>query len=619
MKLASFLCYLLFVLSTSSGQVRHDLFVPVGAWDSLDATYYLPATPPPPAGYPAILFVHGFGLNKDWDTSNCYYYSAAGYLAMCFSVRGHGNSTGLSGIMGPQERGDLAPVISFLRGLPDVDTDRVGIVGGSQGGLHGLWAIADRLPVHAVSSDVIVPGWASDMLMNGCIRRTLLLLIKTNGVRYSTARDSLWDFLRTDAYDSLLARFPAGRDLDTGQLYPGTTPLLSLLKWQDHYFSAEKGLDLYNRYGSTKKLYAGTQGHFSDPADAERLYQSDQVTRWMNHFLKGEENGILDGPGFTYAFSSLPMDSAGYFTWTRTSTPLWPPDGVRPVRFYPGPDSMLTYVPPVTEAGSFRVDNLYSNSAYTFETGYIEGFTGPNMEAALPKMRVSFETLPLPNDLLLAGAPVVHLFINSGSTQFPLHTQIYEVDTAGATYFVARADFIARHWTQGATREIDVIGIPHTHRFHAGNRIRIEFTNIDRTNRKLLGEFPFVLPVFSTASATVYADRLHPSYVELPLMGSPLSVGTDADALPVSVRLEQNYPNPFNPATVIRYSLFVTGSITLKVYDLLGREVAMLVDGVREAGEHAVHWDASGVAPGIYLCRLTTPAANIGRKMIFLK
>jgi hypothetical protein len=117
----------------------------------------------------------------------------------------------------------------------------------------------------------------------------------------------------------------------------------------------------------------------------------------------------------------------------------------------------------------------------------------------------------------------------------------------------------------------------------------------------------------------VYADRLHPSYVELPLMGSPLSVGTDADALPVSVRLEQNYPNPFNPATVIRYSLFVTGSITLKVYDLLGREVAMLVDGVREAGEHAVHWDASGVAPGIYLCRLTTPAANIGRKMIFLK
>jgi hypothetical protein len=85
------------------------------------------------------------------------------------------------------------------------------------------------------------------------------------------------------------------------------------------------------------------------------------------------------------------------------------------------------------------------------------------------------------------------------------------------------------------------------------------------------------------------------------------------------IRLEQNYPNPFNPSTVIRYTLLVTGNMTLKIYDLLGSEVATLVDGVHVAGEYVARWDASGVAAGIYFCRLTTPTASMVRKMLFVK
>ena len=72
----------------------------------------------------------------------------------------------------------------------------------------------------------------------------------------------------------------------------------------------------------------------------------DQVTRWLGHFLKGADNGITDEPIYTYAASSLPMDSLGYFTWTRTGVSAWPPPGIQPYRLYLGSDSTLRYSPP---------------------------------------------------------------------------------------------------------------------------------------------------------------------------------------------------------------------------------------------------------------------------------
>ena len=75
-------------------------------------------------------------------------------------------------------------------------------------------------------------------------------------------------------------------------------------------------------------------------------------------------------------------------------------------------------------------------------------------------------------------------------------------------------------------------------------------------------------------------------------------------SLPDSFRLEQNYPNPFNPSTTLRYSISQPGSVTLKIYDLLGREIAFLIDDHAEAGIYETKWDASGYASGIYFARL---------------
>jgi hypothetical protein len=91
------------------------------------------------------------------------------------------------------------------------------------------------------------------------------------------------------------------------------------------------------------------------------------------------------------------------------------------------------------------------------------------------------------------------------------------------------------------------------------------------------------------------------------------------DKIPGSFALEQNYPNPFNPSTKISWQSPVSSWQTLKVYDILGNEVATLVDEYKPAGTYEVEFDAAGLSSGIYLSRLQTGSFVETKKMILLK
>lgn len=88
---------------------------------------------------------------------------------------------------------------------------------------------------------------------------------------------------------------------------------------------------------------------------------------------------------------------------------------------------------------------------------------------------------------------------------------------------------------------------------------------------------------------------------------------------PESVELMQNYPNPFNPATIIRYRLSESSSVTLKVFDLTGREVTTIAQGVRSAGEHRMNFDASNLSSGMYIYSLQAGDRLLTRKMTLIK
>lgn len=90
-------------------------------------------------------------------------------------------------------------------------------------------------------------------------------------------------------------------------------------------------------------------------------------------------------------------------------------------------------------------------------------------------------------------------------------------------------------------------------------------------------------------------------------------------AVPTSVTLYTNYPNPFNPTTEIRFDLPHEVHTTLKVFDVLGREVATLVEGRMNAGEHRVRFDGTNLPSGVYFYRMVTDRSSQTKKMLLLK
>jgi hypothetical protein len=104
------------------------------------------------------------------------------------------------------------------------------------------------------------------------------------------------------------------------------------------------------------------------------------------------------------------------------------------------------------------------------------------------------------------------------------------------------------------------------------------------------------------------------------LSGNVTGVNDTKNEIPVKFVLNQNYPNPFNPSTIISFSLPERSRISLKVYDILGRVVNVITDGILNAGNYKFNFDAKKLASGVYIYSLSSDKGNmISKKMLFLK
>lgn len=97
------------------------------------------------------------------------------------------------------------------------------------------------------------------------------------------------------------------------------------------------------------------------------------------------------------------------------------------------------------------------------------------------------------------------------------------------------------------------------------------------------------------------------------------SVRLNVQTLPTRFSLYQNYPNPFNPTTTISYQLPVNTLVTLKVYDMLGRQVITLTNERQTAGAHSVIFNASNLSSGVYFYRLTAGSYLQAKKLMLIK
>jgi hypothetical protein len=122
----------------------------------------------------------------------------------------------------------------------------------------------------------------------------------------------------------------------------------------------------------------------------------------------------------------------------------------------------------------------------------------------------------------------------------------------------------------------------------------------------------------NTVQMELFWGWMYLDYLAVPSSFVAVSVKNSSEA-PDVYSLEQNYPNPFNPATTIRYSLAQPGQVKLRVYDLLGRLVATLVDDKQNAGVYNVPFDARNTASGLYFYRIEAGEFTQVKKMLVLK
>jgi choice-of-anchor B domain-containing protein len=125
--------------------------------------------------------------------------------------------------------------------------------------------------------------------------------------------------------------------------------------------------------------------------------------------------------------------------------------------------------------------------------------------------------------------------------------------------------------------------------------------------------------VFMFPSGRIIASDMQTGLYVLRTTFSIVGTENNNENIPKSFSLKQNYPNPFNPTTTIKYLLPEGSHVTLKVYDLLGKQVGLLVDEYKSAGEYSINYDASRLASGIYLYSLNAGGHSETKRMTLVK
>ena len=146
----------------------------------------------------------------------------------------------------------------------------------------------------------------------------------------------------------------------------------------------------------------------------------------------------------------------------------------------------------------------------------------------------------------------------------------------------------------------------------------------------------YSIPSLPNGSYTIIANKIgydkavYPQKIDVNLSDNPIVSGINIFIIPTEVnnyihilpqafQLYQNYPNPFNPSTTIKYQIPKESLVTIKIFDVLGREVATLLNAEQKAGEHEVIWNASDIASGVYIYQVKAGNFIAAKKMLLIK
>ncbi|MCE1165576.1 MAG: T9SS type A sorting domain-containing protein [Bacteroidetes bacterium] len=613
--------------------LKQDFWITLRDNVQLDASKFYPseANPYLPNGYPVVIMVHGYGDRKETLENFAQAQASYGYVVYTFSVRGQGNSGGLSNLISRTEAQDLIEVVNYVKRdniNTGSDSSRILITGGSQGGTLPYMAASMGMKVKAIISALTSPVLGTSWIENGCVKMTFLWTIEytPDTARYTPLVDRMsnWVYGGTQAnWDSLARWVPQDRDFNT-IIKNNTVPIMLENSWQDMFFNVKGNIDGIPSMTAPSRYYFGAvMGHGGDTSPTEDTWHMNFFNEWYFYWLFDIQNDILTRPKYHFAYTTFP-ETSGMWSFQHDSSTVFPPAGMSNLRLYFNSSNKLKKTVNSNQSSTVTLTTTVK-SGYNLTKAVDDEFKGTTFKTNFKKDSVVFNSDPLTANAKIIGTPTLKLDYQSNINQAQYNMQIFEVRSDGYAKFISSINYTDRKHTKSRTQKT-ISGNSFGHIFQAGSRIRVILTNLDqRWNYPFLGTNPYVLPVVQSSANKMYLSSN--SYIDFPLVGttSPLGKSLASELGTIGTAdvfaLSQNYPNPFNPVTRISFNLpkDFSGNVTLKIYDMTGKEVADLVNEHLTTGLFEVKWDASKYSTGIYFYKLTAGTFSEVRKMILVK
>lgn len=605
---------------------RVDFTVTLRDGTILDALKFIPVGGAPPGGWPTVIFVHGYGDNKETLAGFAEAQAEYGYYTATFSMRGQGNSTGLSNLISSTEAQDMIEFADAIKrdSVNGSNPGNILVMGGSQGGLIPYMACTMGMKVKTIISALAPPNFASSWIENGSIKMTLLWSVEytPDTVRYAPQVDRMSDWIYANNkqyWDSLAAWLPVNRDFMKG-VSNNKVPLIMEGSWQDKFFNSAGIIQAASlNTGSPFKLYLGAvQGHGGDHSATEDQWHMTFFNDWFFYWLFNQQNGELERAKYDFAYTSYPVIT-DYWTFTHDSSRVPFNQMTSSYKLYFNTNSRLTTTPNFSSSTRAELRNQVTGGL-TMQEAVNEEFTGNTFNSKFKKRTLSFTSSTLTKDVKLLGAPMVNLDYLSTASQFvQFNFQIYEVKPDGTQKFVNRINYTDRNYKSNNRKTSTFQGQTHAHIFKKGDKIRVTITNLDTApdDKLFFGTNPFVLPTLNNGYHYVYLSSK--SFIDLPVVTVPAADSKDGNETPYMYSLSQNYPNPFNPTTNFRFRIANFGLVQLKVFNILGEEVATLVNEELKPGSYEVRFDGTNLSSGVYFYQIKSGSFIDTKKMVLVK
>jgi predicted acyl esterase len=338
----------------------------------MDCSKFYPSVSNPylPNGYPAVIMVHGFGDRKETLEGFANAQASFGYCVYTYSVRGQGNSGGLSNLISITEAQDLMELVNYVKHdqASGLDSSNVLITGGSQGGILPYMANCNGLNVKCIISALSSPEFASSWIENNSIKMTFLWTIDytPDTAKYSPQVTAMHNWVMSsaaDKWDSLAKWVPVGRDFKS-QLSQATVPMLLENAWQDKFFNAYGNISTIPFVNTPKRYYFGAvRGHGGEFSTTEDTWHENFFNEWFFYWLFGINNNILTRPIYHYAYTSFPTVSPNsMWTFVHDSSSVWPPPGLTDLKLYFNPLGKLKTTSSIFSFLFDVLNNSVSNS-----------------------------------------------------------------------------------------------------------------------------------------------------------------------------------------------------------------------------------------------------------------